>query len=127
MINIKAYIENIAPTEVKLPVPQVGTYTIDYALLSDLKQNYFYDFIVNNNGDLLIGKGHYKLNNKQDTLLFAGRLKVEMGKIIYIDNDSGHYIPNKESLYHFYDIMKQLSLVSLKKTKDEIINPLRLV
>lgn len=121
MININNELSNKIKMQIKLPVPQVGSYRIDYNSLNELEDNKYYDFVVNNNGDLLIGKGHFKLNNKLHTLYFAGRLKIENGKIIYIDNDSGHYSPNKESLYVFYDIINKLGFVNTSIEKEYFI------
>ena len=93
MLNVKDKLKSIGVISIKLNVPQVGSFKIDYATLFDVDDDVLFDFVIDLKGDVIIGKGHYKLNKKQSQLYFAGRLKVKSGKISYIDNDSGHYIP----------------------------------
>ena len=87
-------------------MPQVGSENKNYNTLKDIENDVLYDFIVNGNGEFVIGRGHYKLNKKKDSLFFAGRMKVKNGLIYYIDNDSGHYSPSKTELCDFYEILK---------------------
>ncbi len=101
-------------------IPQVGYKLFDYSF--DYTNNVFIhsfesdivDYIINNDMDLLFGKGHFKLNKKQETLISAGRMKIENGgKITYIDNDSGHYNPNKEHLEEIINILNKLNLMDV--------------
>jgi len=112
MIYLNKYLTKLNRIKGKLRVPQVGSSKIDYTTLSEITDNKLYDFIVNNNGELLIGRGHYKLNKKQDELYFAGRLKIISGIITYIDNDSGHYVPSKEELIDFCNAIKPSEYVA---------------
>lgn len=107
MISIKENIKNLGLISIKLNVPQVGSKVKNFKTLNDIEENILFDFIVNENGEIIIGKGHYKLNNKKKRLIFAGRLKIKEGLIFYIDNDSGHYFPNEERLKLFYNILKK--------------------
>lgn len=112
MINILPSLTHIELIKVKHPVPQVGSKILNYSNLKELESNMLYDFVVNTSGDLKIGKGHYKLNDRGDTLYFAGRLKVnKTGKICYVDNESGHYIPTKIELLHFVGSIKRLAFI----------------
>jgi len=112
MIYLNKYLTKLSKIKGKLLVPQVGSSKIDYTTLSEITDNKLYDFIVNNNGELLIGRGHYKLNKKQEELYFAGRLKIVSGIITYIDNDSGHYIPSKKELIDFCNAIKPAEYVA---------------
>ena len=88
--------------KIKLNVPQLGSYRI-----SELEDDILYDFIVDLNGDFKIGKGHYKLNNKLEYLYFAGRMKMKDNKIVYINNDSGHYYPSQDELEIFTIVLQE--------------------
>ena len=105
MISLNEYLNNLDLIEIKLQVPQVGFKKVSYETLSDIEPNEMLDFIINKEGELLIGCGHYKLNGKRNSLYFAGRLMIDNGSIIYIDNGSGHYIPTKEELYKIGSIL----------------------
>lgn len=94
--------------KLKEKLPQVGSkhyfYKIeDQRIIIDQNlHNKKIDFIFDENLNLKLGKGHYKLNNKKDCLLMAGEIIInENGKIIYISNDSGHYQPNQDELECF--------------------------
>ena len=102
MKYIKIDTSNLSMIEMKLNVPQVGSKEFSFF---DLEDEILYDFIVDIYGNLKTGRGHYKLNNKQTHLYFAGRLIVKDNKIIYIDNDSGHYYPSKDELEVFSIIL----------------------
>ena len=107
MVNIKENLKNINLIDIKLNVPQVGSFKIDYDKFSDVPNDKIFDFVINLDGDILIGRGHYKLNKKQKLLYFAGRLKIRNGKIIYIDNDSGHYIPTKKETERIKEVLQK--------------------
>lgn len=92
----------------KEKLPQVGSKFFDYIIdmdrifLSSNQYNQKIDFIVDIDGNLKFGIGHYKLNNKKETLLMAGDLIInENGKINQISNDSGHYQPNPVEFIKF--------------------------
>lgn len=64
---------------------------------------------------MLIGKDHYKLNNKEPQLIMAGRLKIVCGNVVEINNDSVHYTPNKKDFLSFVDKINNKSVfVNLK-------------
>jgi hypothetical protein len=111
MIKINFNIETI---ELKLRVPQVGSLKIEFCLLNnaiyffdDKHYNKTIDYIVNLENEFLLGKGHYKLNNKNNLLKMAGEIKInEFGKIVYLDNNSGHYKPHSQLFNNFFDLFK---------------------
>lgn len=71
------------------------------------------DFIINNDGELHIGKGHYKLNHKAKTLRGSGRLRInEQFKVDYLDNDSGHYPTTKQEFERIAKVFIKSKLCS---------------
>jgi hypothetical protein len=57
----------------------------------------WYDYVVKENGELVIGErlpgqGHANLAEGQKVRA-AGQVQVTAGKIVEIDNASGHYLP----------------------------------
>lgn len=111
MIIKKEYIKDLEPIVIKLILPQVGSRQILYQSFLDITDELL-DFIINKEGELLIGRGHYKLNKKNEKLYFAGRLKIKNGLIYYIDNDSGHYSPSHKDLDDIYNVMKIAGIIS---------------
>jgi len=53
-----------------------------------------FDFVITNDGKLLIGTGHFNLSGGASSVKAAGQLKIVNGKVKEIDNSSGHYQPN---------------------------------
>ena len=117
MLNIKDILIDTNPIVVKIPIPQVGYKIYEYSITEDsiLIEDGIMDFIITIDGDLLLGNGHFKLNKKQHYLLFAGKLGIENGKITYIDNDSGHYIPTVEESIKFLRCFTKLPYISNEK------------
>jgi len=114
MLNIKNILSDLPFIEVKIPLPQVGYKNYEYSVTEDsiLIDNGIMDFIINTDGYLLLGNGHYKLNKRKHTLIFAGKIGFENGKITYIDNDSGHYSPSHKDLDDIYNVMKKAGIIS---------------
>jgi len=78
---------------------------------NDFKPYYLYDFVVDVDGNLYIGTSHYKLSNKAEIIKAAGELKInDSGKIIYLNNQSGHYKPTKQHLDSILKIFKEYDL-----------------
>ena len=72
-----------------------------------------YDYIIDTAGNLIVGGGHYKLSSKAGTIKAAGELKIDNnGKIIYINNESGHYEPSGTDLYSIAKKLKELNLTA---------------
>jgi hypothetical protein len=89
-------------------LPQVGSKTYDFEIIEDSINiideaiNRKIDFVVNNDNELLFGFGHFKLNKKCRELIMAGEMIInEDGKITYINNNSGHYKPNRNEFNLF--------------------------
>ena len=119
MLNIKNILDitKLSLIRVKNPVPQVGYKNYDYSIKDDLIliEDGVMDFIINKEGDLLLGNGHFKLNKKDKELIFAGKVGIKSGKINYIDNDSGHYIPTIEESIKFLEYFTKLPYISKDK------------
>lgn len=93
---------------IKEKLPQVGSKLYNFEIKSCkfiIDKNLYnkkIDFIIDDNFKLKFGIGHYKLNNKNETLIMAGNLIInKFGKISYISNDSGHYQPNHDQFNLF--------------------------
>jgi hypothetical protein len=57
------------------------------------------EFVIMENGTLKFGEGHYFLSSKAEYVKGAGQIQLtEEGKIWYINNNSGHYLPTVEEL-----------------------------
>lgn len=118
MLKLNFHINSIG---LRLKVPQVGSLKIEYCLLNnaiylfdDKYYNKTIDYIVNLENELLLGKGHYKLNNKNNSLKMAGEILInEFGKIAYIDNNSGHYMPHSILFSKFIIDFRKIINISL--------------
>ena len=73
------------------------------------------DYIVNKNGELVLGMQHSILNNgDKNGVKLAGDLELDNnGKIIYLSNSSGHYPAN------FQDFKKRLKIL----LKSDLLSP----
>ena len=100
----KKYTEKLELVEIKFNLPQVGSKKIEYKSFFDVNDEVF-DFVIDENGEILIGIGHYKLNKKSNKLYFAGRLKIKDGLIYYVDNDSGHYSPSEKAMNDVCEVL----------------------
>jgi hypothetical protein len=99
-------------------LPQVGSrvyrYTFENGLfVLDKNIKTPIDYIINDNGEFLLGKGHYKLNNQRETLFSAGRVIID-DKITYIDNDSGHYNPGFDHTEKVAEFLRSQGVTSDK-------------
>ena len=99
--------------------PQIGaSYGSSSYTLSDGKINLnsrsvtngTFDFIVNNEGKLVIGSGHYNLSGGASTVKAAGQLSVLKGKVTNINNSSGHYQPSLEEAKTFGNTLKNAGI-----------------
>lgn len=102
--------------KLKHKIPQVGyqqfTFQItDGNIICDF-ENVIVDFVVSAIGELLLGHGHYKMSGKSDEILFAGRLMITNKKIVYIDDDSGHYEPSYSDMTECVDFFNNKDLLS---------------
>ncbi|UTX48815.1 hypothetical protein [Chryseobacterium sp. MA9] len=88
-----------------------GLIKIDGAL-ANYPQNV--DYIITNDGKLLLGRKHHFLGEAKDVLA-AGDLKLVKGKVKRISNLSGHYQPTKIEAEQFPEIFKILN-VDLKNS-----------
>lgn len=148
MIDLTQYkhglkiLDSIAYLKLVEYLPQVGSFEIDVDYLSEsniflfnesvdsnkyehIDETILYDYIINTDYQLLIGRGHFKLNKKKEYLISAGRIGIgNNGRICYIDNDSGHYLPSfehtKQIAIYFNSIGMCVDLSELKIINIEI-------
>lgn len=112
--------------------PQTGYFTNPYAtpIQSAIKNGQIqmdehsahgtYTYVVNENGDIIFGK-RFNPNNSHSraphpTLIggrdpqvqCAGMIRIEKGRIVWYNNDSGHFRPNEKSLTSVEAAMEKL-------------------
>jgi len=69
-------------------------------------------FIIDKNKDLFISPyrqdtiQHSFITNCSD-VLSAGLIFCENGKILYIENRAGHYLPNQENILYFFEFLNE--------------------
>lgn len=56
------------------------------------------DYVITKDGELVLGAGHYHLSGGADTVKAAGGMELKDGKVISIDNNSGHYQPTRSDV-----------------------------
>ena len=86
-----------------------------------------YTYVVNENGDVVFGKrfnpnsSHSRaphptlIGGKDPQVQCAGMIRIEKGRIVWYNNDSGHFRPNAKSLSTVDAAMEKL-----RKTHPEI-------
>jgi len=65
-----------------------------------------WDYIVKTDGEILIGRKHSWLSQGEDVIA-AGEIKYSNGKIVEINNASGHYLPTPEEASDFLRIFRK--------------------
>jgi hypothetical protein len=118
---VKNLLEKVGSISVKNTNNQLGkiyNFAIKNKTIRFSNKDYkagLYDFVLTNQGELRIGRGHYVLSEGADKVKGAGQIFINKeGKIDYIDNFSGHYRPNKEQLLYQTEILKAASLLADK-------------
>jgi len=127
MNNIFHITGDLKTVKLKFYVPQVGCDKFNFIFNNNVFEfmnkniiDHKIDFVVNNNYEILLGIGHFKLNNKESDLKMAGTVIInEIGRITYMDNDSGHYEPNK-LLFNIF--VKKLKLAFNYDFKTKIVS-----
>lgn len=71
-----------------------------------------FSFIITLTGELKIGYGHYFLSNSAKAVLAAGSIEVHAGKITYINNGSGHYMPTVEEIQNTIEVFRNINLLA---------------
>ncbi len=70
----------------------------------------YFDFVVDKDGNLIIGSRHHYLGNA-DGVIAAGQIKLNGdGKLMSIDNGSGHYKPSATEMEVYPIIFKELGV-----------------
>jgi hypothetical protein len=65
-----------------------------------------FDFVVTQDGKLVIGSKHFHLSNKASSVQAAGTIRIFDGQIREIDNNSGYYKPNEAETANFGTILR---------------------
>ena len=65
-----------------------------------------FDFVVTIEGNIMLGRKHTYMSKGADVQA-AGTLKLRNGKVVNIDNNSGHYVPNLEQTLKFKQIFQE--------------------
>jgi len=116
---------------VKIRTPQIGEGFVSYgANISNGKVNISsravtsgtFDFVVTNEGKLMIGTGHYHLSKGAESVQAAGQLSIYKGKVTNINNSSGHYQPSVDEAKQFGNILKETG-VDVSGSSLNIYNP----
>lgn len=69
-----------------------------------------FDFVVDQNGKLIIGDKHHMLGNGQDVKA-AGQMRLNgQGQVRHIDNLSGHYQPTPTEAANYPQILSNAGL-----------------
>ena len=86
-----------------------------------------YTYVVNENGDVVFGKrfnpnsSHSRaphptlIGGKDPQVQCAGMIRIEKGRIVWYNNDSGHFRPNEKSL-----VIVESAMEKLRKIHPEI-------
>ena len=104
--GVPELIQNKFPDE---PMPDNGRlleYTVENGKIKGINGRKEVDFVINQEGELLIGDKHHFLGQGQDVLA-AGELKINgKGQIKRIDNLSGHYRPTVSEAMNYPEFFK---------------------
>lgn len=68
-----------------------------------------WDYIVKSNGEILVGRKHSWLSQGEDVLA-AGELKFNNGKLVEINNASGHYLPSTTEGSNFLRVFREAGI-----------------
>lgn len=66
------------------------------------------DFIITENGALMLGNGHYHLSGNAKTVKGAGEVNIVNGKIQDVTNNSGHYQPTSKNTIDAVNTFKKI-------------------
>ncbi len=69
-----------------------------------------WSYIITTDGNLRIGRGHDFLSENGEAVLAAGGIKVEGGKVTYIDNDTGHFWTTEAELAQAGQIIRDAGI-----------------
>lgn len=69
------------------------------------------DFVITKEKELKLGYKHYLLSEESSFVYSAGRMQISKnGKIINVDNYSGHYHSNEKELMNAVSLLKDMGL-----------------
>ncbi len=94
--DVTAKLKTPQPNSVKLDSRiSDGKVFIDRKLPPDDQK---YEFVIDTDGRLHNGEGHYHLSGEADVVKSAGSISFRNGKIDTISSNSGHYQPNDQEI-----------------------------
>lgn len=92
------FIKNKFPDEALPSDGKILNHFIEDGKIKGINGQRRVDFVINKEGNLVLGKKHQLLGNADDVMA-AGQLKIDgQGMIRRIDNSSGHYRPTVEKM-----------------------------
>ncbi len=71
------------------------------------------EFVVGNDGQLVFGSRHQylaKVAGDKASVQAAGRMIVKSGKVTYVDNASGHFLPTEQEALRYPEILRKAGL-----------------
>ena len=77
-----------------------------FLMVGETKAAGTFDYVVTADGQILIGSKHSFLSGGSGVQA-AGTLKIRSGKIVNIDNASGHYTPTQEEASNFLKVFQE--------------------
>ena len=105
-VNSSSTISNKFPNEDFPHDGKVLTYHLESGRIKGIDGRTEVDFVINKNGELIIGKRHHTLGGREEVLA-AGQLKINgQGEVRKITNQSGHYRPSPEESSMYADLLK---------------------
>ena len=80
-----------------------------------------FDFVITNDGKLIVGTGHHYMSGGAETVKAAGQMKLINGDVRSITNSSGHYLPTVEQGAEAFKLLNEMG-VNTSKTKLILLN-----
>ena len=104
------FIKNKFPDEALPSDGKILNHFIEDGKIKGINGQRRVDFVINKEGNLVLGKKHQLLGNADDVMA-AGQLKIDgQGMIRRIDNSSGHYRPTVEEALKYPELFENAGL-----------------
>lgn len=103
-------IKNKFPDEVLPSDGKIVKHLIEDGKIKGINGQRRVDFVINKEGNLVLGKKHQLLGNADDVMA-SGQLKIDgQGMIRRIDNSSGHYRPTVNESINYPRLLEETGL-----------------
>ncbi len=100
-------IKNKFPSEALPKDGRIASYNIENGKITGLNGQRNLDFVIDTDGNLVLGKRHHTLGNRKD-VLGAGQIKLDgHGQLRRIDNLSGHYRPTVPEAMNYPELFEK--------------------